>query len=125
VGIQALPSLKDRAVLPGSLNDADLEISKLQKKVVALNAKSRRCRCWATPPIPPSYWDSPKAWGLFQPGPEKPVQECLQRQVNLLNSAFNAWSNLNEVVEGGKEMISRLTDHQETRTQVSLLPCGL
>jgi hypothetical protein len=66
VGIRALPSFKDRAVLPGSLNGADLKISELRKKVIARNATedgpSRGDAAVATPPIPPpSYWDSSKA----------------------------------------------------------------
>jgi hypothetical protein len=120
VDIRALPSFKDHAVLPGSLNGDNLKISKLQKKVIAPNATedapSRGDAAVATPPIPPpSYWDSSKAQGLFQPRPEEPVQECLQRRVNLLNSVFNDWSKLNEVVEGGEATVSRLTDHQKQR----------
>jgi hypothetical protein len=35
LGIRALPSFKDRAVVPGSLNGADLKISQMRKKVIA------------------------------------------------------------------------------------------
>jgi hypothetical protein len=84
LGIRALPSFKDRAVSPGSLNGAGLKISELQRKVIAPNATkdvpSRGDAAVVTPPIPPpSYWDSSKARGFFQPRPEEPVQECLER----------------------------------------------
>jgi hypothetical protein len=100
VGIQAIPSFKDRAVLPCA--SAGLKISQLRKKVIAPNvtedAPSQGDATVATPPIPPSYWDNPKARGLFQPQPEDPVQECFQRRVDL-----------------GEETVSRLTDHQKQR----------
>ncbi len=71
VGIRALPSFKDRALLPGTLNGASVKMSKLRKKVIAPNATedgpSQEDAAVVTPPIPPSYWDSPKARGLFQP----------------------------------------------------------
>jgi hypothetical protein len=69
VGIRALPSFKDSAI--STLNGANLEISKLQKKIVALNATedapSQGDAAVAAPPIHLSYWDSPSAQGLFQP----------------------------------------------------------
>jgi hypothetical protein len=67
-------------------------------------------------PIPPrGYWDSPQARDLFQPRPEERVEACLQRRVELFNCVLNDWSRLNEVLEGGEDTVSRLTDCQRQR----------
>jgi hypothetical protein len=65
--------------------------------------------------IPPSCWDSYQARKLFQPRPEESVEACLQRRVEVLNSVFNDWSNLDQVVEGYEETVSRLTESQKQK----------
>jgi hypothetical protein len=66
-------------------------------------------------PISASYWaTSPQARHLFQQRSEEPVEVCcLQCLVDILNSIFNNCSKLNQVVEGGEEMVTRLTNHQK------------
>jgi hypothetical protein len=97
VGVRALPSFENRASGRGHLNDADLEISEQRKLVKPLTprvvspiqgatvnfllpiqgdqssqaATDATDIFAATPPIPPGYWDSPQARGLFQPRPEE------------------------------------------------------
>jgi hypothetical protein len=66
--------------------------------------------------IPPSHWDSHQAKKLFQPRPEESVEACLQRRVEVLNSVFSNWrSNLDQVVEGYEETVSRLAESQKQK----------
>ena len=160
VGIRALPSFKDRAAVPASLNQTNINISELRKNIPSASispsasvapssaitpsaaavaptttatitpapaiispsaavAPSTPVTSRATeipaPPLSSSYWDSPQARHLFQPRPEESVEACLQRRVDVLNSIFNDWSKLSEVIEGGEETVSELSDHQKQR----------
>jgi hypothetical protein len=110
----------------------DLEISELQKKT---RSNANNCSTQSDTLSPSSssftslpltsYWDSPDARKLFQPCSGKTVQVCLQRRVELLNDAYNDWSKLGDIIDGGDNGVSEFPDNQKQQLVNKCLYLGL
>jgi hypothetical protein len=58
-----------------------------------------------------SYWESSQARNLFQPQPEEIVLDYLYRRIKILKAAYNDWSKLVDILDGGEEPLEELTDY--------------
>ncbi len=63
--------------------------------------------------LPPSasYWDSSEAMSLFPSQPTETEQDCGPRQIERLKLAYNDWSKLVDILDGGEGSLEELTDY--------------
>jgi hypothetical protein len=57
-----------------------------------------------------SYWESSQARNLFQPQPKETVEDCLKCRCKILKAAYSDWSKLVDILDGGVELLEKLTD---------------